>query len=92
MFITGNPDSWPQSLDIVLGCDECFVHVASPENEVEHEYTEVKQKHVEWGFHSQTLAQVTLFSFLQKQRHLACNFDYFLTISLFPATKLEIKS
>lgn len=55
----------------------------------------VKQKHVEdWGFRSQTLAQVTVFSqyslFLQKQRHLTCNLDYFLVPSI-AATKMEIK-
>lgn len=52
---------------------------------------EVKQKHVEdWGFRSQTLARVTVFPFLQKQRHLTCNLDYSLVPSI-AATKMEIK-
>lgn len=52
---------------------------------------EEKQKHVEdWGFRSQTLAQVTVFPFLQKQRHLTCNLDYSLVPSI-AATKMEIK-
>lgn len=41
--------------------------------------SEVKQKHIEeHGFCSQTLAHITVFLFLQKQRHLTCNLDYFL--------------
>lgn len=41
--------------------------------------SEVKQKHIEErGFCSQTLAHITVFLFLQKQRHLTCNLDYFL--------------
>lgn len=88
MYITGNPDCWYGSPDIVLGCDECFIHVTSPLNEVEHESVEVKQKHVEdWGFRSQTLAQVTVFPFLQ--RHLTCNLDYSLVTSI-AATKMEM--
>lgn len=87
----GNPHGWHGSLDIVLGYDECFVHVASPENEVGLESMEVKQKHVkERGFRSQTLAQVTVFSFLHKQIHLTCNLDYFLVPSIVP-TKMDIK-
>lgn len=40
MYITGNPDGLPRSLDIALGCDECFVHVGSSENAVRHESME----------------------------------------------------
>lgn len=40
MFITGNTDGLPRSLDIVLGCDECLVHVGSSENEFGHESME----------------------------------------------------
>lgn len=58
MYVTGNPDGWHGSLDNVLECDECFIRVASPENEVGHKSMEVKQKNVEeLGFCSQTLAQ-----------------------------------
>lgn len=47
MYITGNPDVWFGSPDIVLEFDECFIHMASPLKEVEHESMEMKQKHVE---------------------------------------------
>lgn len=90
MYITGNPDGLPRSLDIVLGCDECFVHVASPEKEFRHKSMEVKQKVEEHGFRSQMLARVTVFSFLHKQRYLTCNLDHFLVPSI-AATKMEIK-
>lgn len=88
MYITGNPDGWHGSLDNVLECDECFIRVPSPENEVGHKSMEVKQKNVEeLGFCSQTLAQVFVLSFQQKQRHPT------LTISLFPAyQQLKMKS
>lgn len=44
--------------------------MASPEKEVGHESMEVKQKHVEErGFRSQTLAQIIVFSIIQKQTH-----------------------
>lgn len=85
MYITGNTDGLPRSLDIVLGCDECLVHVGSSENEVGHEsmefWGETKTYWRTW-ICSQTLAHITVFSFLRKQRHLICNLDYFLFPSI----------
>lgn len=48
--------------------------MASPEKEVGHESLEVKQEHFEErGFRSQTLAQIIVFSFIQKQTHPLLN-------------------
>ncbi|XP_061185337.1 uncharacterized protein LOC133193418 [Saccostrea echinata] len=88
----GNPDCWHGSLDILLGSMESFVHVAPPEEEISpggRASIEVKPKSVEErGFRSQTLAQIIVFSFLQKQRHPYL--DNFL-IPCMAATRKEIK-
>jgi hypothetical protein len=92
----GNPDCWHGPLDILLGDIESFIHIASQEEELTPHgrasvevQSEVELKNVEdVGFRSEALAQVIVFSFLQKSRNP--NLENFL-IPCLAATKKELK-